>query len=376
MPEKKRQHYVPKFLLKSFSIDEQDKQINIYNITQEAIISSASLKEQAAENYFYGKDGLIENSFEKVETESAKIFKDIISGKLPLFNTPEHSAIIFFTLSLGARTLYKAEQQVEIINKLMKSIGSMDPELKDHVNKFEIKIDNPTALSLKAVATSLPLATDLKYKLLLNKTEIPFLISDNPVVYYNNFLENKKKIGSNIGTAVKGLQIFLPISPFHQMIFYDSEVYKIGSGKRIIIEIQKDDDIMSLNGLQYLNANINLFFNNEFHSSNIEILNNMFGKHRRSIKANLAEYTEVNSQKEIPNVLLQFYAEDIKCGLNLSFIKILKKAKDYELGNKLVHLRNEKLFKLQREFSDLVNQQKYKAADFNDFLIDKINGIK
>lgn len=372
MPEKKRQHYVPKFLLKQFSIDGNDKQINIYNINKDTIINSASLKEQAAENYFYGKDGVIEDSFGKVESEAAKVFNEIIEGKLPPQNTSEHSVILFFTLTLGARTLYKADEQVELINKLMKKIASLDPKLKDHLDDFEIKVENPLSMTLKAVATSLPLAVDLKYKLLVNNTKTPFVISDNPVVYYNIFLEDRKKIGSNIGIAVKGLQIYLPISPTHLMIFYDSAIYKVNGAKRNICEIENDNDILNLNGLQYLNANLNIYYNNSFTPVNLKTLKNSYEKQRRGSKTNLSEYREINTTNELPNVLLQLFAEDIKCKLNLSFLKILKKAKDYDLGNKVVHLRNENLVRIHSEFSDMVDEKKYKPTDFNNFIMDKL----
>jgi len=372
VPEKKRQHYVPKFLLKQFSIDGNDKQINIYNITNDTIIDSASLKEQAAESYFYGKDGVIEDSFGKIETVAAKVFNEIIGEKLPPQNTSNHSVILYFALTLGARTLYKADEQVELVNKLMKKIASLDPKLKDHLDDFEIKVENPLSMTLKAVATSLPLAVDLKYKLLINKTKTPFVISDNPVVYYNNFLEERKKIGSNIGVAVKGLQIFLPISPSHLLIFYDSAVYKVNGAKRNIFEIENSNDILSLNGLQFLNANLNVYYNSNFSSVNLKNLKNSYEKYRRSRKTNLSEYREVNSTKEVPNILLQFSAEDIKCKLNLSFIKTLKKAKDYDLGNKLVHLRNENLVRIHREFSDMVDEKKYKPSEFNNFIMDKL----
>ena len=371
MPEKKRQHYVPRFILRNFSISKQGKQINLYNIPDNKFVENASLKEQAALNYFYGKNGKIEYAFGTIETEAAKVIQNIYSQKLPTYNSSDHSTLLFFTLTLGARTLYKADEQADLLKNLMKKIASLDPKLKDHLDEFEIKVENPLGYSLKAVATSLPLAVDLRYKLIVNKTKIPFIISDNPVVYYNNFLEGRKKIGSNIGIAVKGLQIFMPISPMHQIIFYDQNVYKVNGARKSIFEIVNDADVLNLNGLQFLNANINIYYNEHFLSENKAEILKYYGKYRRTRKINLSEYTEVNSDKDIPNVLIQSFAEDLRCNLNLSFIKILKKAKAYELGNKLVHLRNENLVRVHREFADLVDHKKYKPTDFNEFLKDK-----
>lgn len=373
MSEKKRQHYVPKFLLKNFSVNGNNKQINIYNVINNTTINSASLKEQAAENYFYGKDGVIENNFEKLETESAKIFSNIILEKLPIYNSCEHLVILHFTLTLGSRTLYKTNEHIELINKFLKNIASKDAKMKDLLNKYEIKVQNPSTYSLKLIEESLPLVRDLKFKLLVNKTEIPFIISDNPVVYYNQFLEGKKKVGSNIGVAVKGLQIFLPISPFCELLFYDSNVYKIGSTRQNIIEIKTNDDIISLNGLQYLNANINLYFDNKFSSTYIYLVKTNYEKKRRKKKVNISEYTEANPNKKYPNILLHFYREDIKCNLSLTFIKIIKKAKNYDLGAKLTHYRKEKLVMIYREFYELVQKKIYKSTEFNKFLMDKNN---
>ena len=56
MADKKRQHYVPRFYLKNFSINSEGKAIGIYNVEKCKFIPSGSLKSQAYENYFYGED--------------------------------------------------------------------------------------------------------------------------------------------------------------------------------------------------------------------------------------------------------------------------------------------------------------------------------
>lgn len=47
MVEYKKQHYVPRFLLKKFSVDDKGKTINIFNITKNSFIENkAGIKEQ------------------------------------------------------------------------------------------------------------------------------------------------------------------------------------------------------------------------------------------------------------------------------------------------------------------------------------------
>ena len=291
---------------------------------------------------------------------------------MPQLYSKAHSTLLFFTLSLGARTLYKAEEQVEFINKFVKMIASHEEELKDHLNDFNIKLNNPISLSLKAVAEVFPLASDLHFKLLINKTNIPFIISDNPVVFYNQFLENIKKYGSNISIAVKGLQFFLPISPNHVLIFYDQTVYKIGKAKSRLVEVNNPDDISAINGLQYINSNITLYFNDGISQKDISAIKKNFNKYRSLNKVNLKEYSEVENDSDFQKSLLHMYKEDICCKLSLSFIKILKKAKKYDLGKKVVHIRNEKLLSVYNEFKSLKDKKLYKASEFNKFLFDKI----
>jgi hypothetical protein len=77
MAEKKRQHYVSKFYLKLFSWDDK-KLINIYNISRKQIIHNGALEKQCYEDYFYGKDLVIENSLGTIENAVPSIIENII----------------------------------------------------------------------------------------------------------------------------------------------------------------------------------------------------------------------------------------------------------------------------------------------------------
>ena len=92
---------------------------------------------------------------------------------------------------------------------------------------------------------------DLDVKILINKSNIPFITSDNPIVKYNQFLEERKWNGSKTGFGLVGLQIFVPLNQYITLIFYDSSIYKIGNRKQIKIEINRNDEIQQLNLLQY-----------------------------------------------------------------------------------------------------------------------------
>lgn len=63
MPSKKNQHFVPRFYLKNFSNDKKKNFIGLFNIDSEVHIENAKLKTQASRDYFYGKDGKVEDLF-------------------------------------------------------------------------------------------------------------------------------------------------------------------------------------------------------------------------------------------------------------------------------------------------------------------------
>lgn len=71
-----------------------------------------------------------------------------------------------------------------------------------------------------------------------------------PSLFYNQLLEDNSPY-SHCGVASKGLQIFVPISPRVTLIFYDKDVYQVGSSNDREILVLRTDDADQLNGLQY-----------------------------------------------------------------------------------------------------------------------------
>ncbi|MEM9226806.1 MAG: DUF4238 domain-containing protein, partial [Verrucomicrobiota bacterium] len=75
MPEYKKQHYVPKFYLRKFT--NNDRLINLFNIDTESAVHGASLKHQCYKEYFYDKDGTMENMFQLIERDFSKLINTI-----------------------------------------------------------------------------------------------------------------------------------------------------------------------------------------------------------------------------------------------------------------------------------------------------------
>ena len=247
MADKKKQHYVPKFYLRNFA-DFSRKSINLFNIPSNKFVSQGALKNQAYSDYFYGKDAVVENALQDIETAVSSIIKNCIENrKIPPYGSEEHIILLTFIVFQFSRTRYSGEMINEILNSLTKKIFSHDPRVKGDLDKVSVGFENPATYALGIAAGNIPLMLDMKYKLIVNTTQIPIITSDNPVVAYNQFLEGRKVPGGITGLATKGLQMFLPLSRDILLVFYDDTVYRVGNRKDSVVTVNNKLDIDYLN---------------------------------------------------------------------------------------------------------------------------------
>jgi len=371
MPEKKNQHFVPRFYLKKFSLQSQGERIGVFNISSLKFIKSAKLYEQASKNYFYGRDLKLENILQHLETESAKIINSIIDKQaLPQADSREHQMLLMFILVLSRRTVYAAETVDEMVKKYKETVSSIDSNaLSESERNVDLTLTDAVQESLGTVISLFPIVRDLCWKLIINETEQPFITSDHPVVLYNQFLEPRKTYGGNVGFASKGLELFLPLSPKFTLILFDKDVYRVGNRNEICIKVDLPADIKALNRLQGINANKNIYFNEDFSENQVQELMTSANRYRRRTKANWDKYSN-NEEKEKKEILLHLYSSDVKCSLELSFISLVKKAKSYILGQKVTHARDEQLCRLHEKFLELVDKGLYEPDDFDKFVND------
>jgi hypothetical protein len=111
---------------------------------------------------------------------------------------------------LANKTKDVAERMNEMTDKLWREIMLHDERCNYIIDDYQIRLKNPAALSLVATAERrLPLALDLKSKVLINRTPTRFITSDRPVVKYNQYLEKTKHPGGNVELFTNGPQVFL-----------------------------------------------------------------------------------------------------------------------------------------------------------------------
>ncbi|WP_175011020.1 DUF4238 domain-containing protein [Burkholderia lata] len=371
MADKKKQHYVPQFYLRNFSWGEKRLPIKLFNIHRGEYFTAGNLKGQCYEDYFYGKDLVIEKMFETLEGRVSPIIDRITGGGVPPVRySVDHDALLTFVLFQYGRTKHAGEAADEQVDRFAKAVLAKDERIEpEHLDAVKISLKNPFALTLKAVSHSVPLVHDLGIKVAVNRTPIRFVTSDHPVVFYNQYAE-EREIRSNTGFASRGLQIFYPVSPYHMVVLYDEAIYKIGGRKATSVDVTSVTDVQQLNDLQWLNALENVYFDNTQPLNEIDrgSQRNTLRRNREKTIVKESEPT-VGADGRVSSIVMVAKPEP-KVGLRLEFLKCLKAMPDEErtFGGLLV--RDPDRVAIHQEFLKAVDKGGYKASEFGRFVLD------
>lgn len=372
MAEKKKQHYVPQFYLRAFAVASSDNQIGLYHLPTGKYVSGAPIKTQAYDDNFYGSVP-IEDSLNVIEGRASAVIRKIVDREvMPERLSQDHYALAVFVLFQHCRTAHAAEAFEELIDRSMKQVASHEPALREHLDEVSVHVEDAPRQMLRMAAELHPLMFDLRFKLLRNRTCRPFITSDHPVAFYNQFMEHRNPHAGNTGVACKGLQILLPLSPRHTLILFDSDVYKVGGRKlrSMKVDVAADDDVFALNVLQAANADEHVYFGNDMPPSAIKRIVTRAEPFRRPEKAHVQEHKGQmpdGSQHDI----IHSQKVDVRMGLKLRCVKILESAKAYDLGNVVVHVRNREICELHEQFLSEVEAGNYKLHEFPRFLRDR-----
>lgn len=342
MAKKKNQHFVPQFYLKNFSIENNKKSIGLYNLEKELFVPNTSIKNQASEDFYYGKDGKIEEKLSHIENLLApKISEIITTQELPKRESEEHIALLIHIIITEMRNPTNISQTQNSLSAMKEEILKFAPKSTENEQlPLEISHEEAIELSFSAYEKVLPMCMDLEFKLLVNKTNSSLITSDFPVIKYNQFLENKKCNGSIVGYGALGLQIFLPLNPQFCILFYDPTVYKVGTRKSKILELNSDN-INQLNLLHFINCKSNIYFNEKVNEKYIKELHNLSKKYEKANQTIASSHGVIKDGKVQKNEqIIHMRSSDILIGLNLNQIKNTRKANSINLGNKISPMRH------------------------------------
>lgn len=342
--KKKNQHYIPKFYLRYFSYKDNQKQIGVFNKNNGYFKQDGKLKTQASKKYFYGKDGLIEDWLSEIESLVAPIFSKIKSKQiLPKHFSTNQVDMLFFLILLDMRNPNR-KAHFQNSNKLFKEhLLSKGADKNSDIIKQIENHEQEDISFLRMIIKSRRLIShcmDLSYKILKNRTDTAFITSDNPLVKYNQFLEKRKwRYGSHNGFGSLGAQWIIPLNHEYLLLFYDTEIYKVGNRKEIVVEINDVNSINQLNVLQFLNSTQNIFFNHRTQKHYLDILAATARKYQKPNESYTEVYSPEKDAKKEKEEMIFFGITDLKTNLSIQKINFHSKSKRMKLDDKIVQLR-------------------------------------
>lgn len=367
MPEKKNQHYVPRFYLKKFS-DENKARVNLYNISRGMLVEGASIKGQCVEPYFYGKNSDIENLFGDIEAIVSKVIERLlVTNRIPDRKSPECHAFLFYIILQHYRTKHAVEQNDETTDKLIKAFLRHDPNLKGlPLDRYKITLNNAVALNLLIASSIYWLAFDLDAKIIANSSSEDFITSDSPVVFYNQYMESFRG-ASCTGLTSQGLQVFFPLSPKIMFHLYDPKIYKVAPKNSSICDVQTKAEALKFNELQWLNALENVYFSRQSTGASIVSQAKRFLPRRTTGSCKVDEYPFARPNGGGESMIVQ-QGVDLKTRLRPSFVSILKSKKRALQSLKVPQVRSQEMLNEFFAFEREVKAGNYRPGDVLKFL--------
>jgi hypothetical protein len=262
----KIQHYVPRLILKNFCIEDNDH-LFVFDKPNGEVFQT-NIKNIAAEKGFYDLelDGLtatVEFSLSELEGNVSPIIRRIIDEEsLVNISMAERKLLsYFFAAQLvrvkQVRNTYK--QVNSVVTDLVEKLG-FDPKDNPDLNKDEDDFKASSILGLENMVNELaPYFLNKDWILFKAPDNFLYYISDNPVTLHNNI--DYGPIG-NLGLAVKGIQIYFPISKSYSLGFIcksykeivDNNIEKLGLLKKFEKDIKPNTYQEHLETLNYKNC--------------------------------------------------------------------------------------------------------------------------
>ncbi|WP_282165086.1 DUF4238 domain-containing protein [Cellulophaga baltica] len=325
MANKKRQHFISQFLLRSFSIATNSKSINLYLKGTNKVIESAPIKSQAQQKYYYGEDAIFEDYLAHSENTASKVINHIKQDyALPNLETKNYSFLLHFVMMYAFRTKASVANTEEKINSGIRKIAQYDKSLsKIDFSKYRVAHPEPAAFNLAHNMDNWVITGDLSLGLLKNETTTEFIISDNPFIQFNPIQLSRKKFPNNGGLLSTGLIIFFPISPKLYLIYYDKWAYKINFDDERSVSLTDDYDIHNLNLLQAISSEETIYFSSEKNTQYIKNLADEASWHKKDKHVNDEVEDKENPDKKL---LLSYYLEHLY-NPDFTFIKLTDAAR-------------------------------------------------
>ncbi|WP_108945504.1 DUF4238 domain-containing protein [Shewanella halifaxensis] len=212
----KKQHYVPQFLLRNFSVENTEK-LFTFNKQQDKVFPT-TVRDSASENGFYNIEVsenkyTLEHKLVNLETLASQVISKIcLAESLADLEEDDHQILCFFAANLLLRVkrqrIFTSQLNAGMAN-FARKLG-LDPNSFSNfseLTKEEVDFQHVNFVN-KELFKFANRFGDKAVGLLRSPDNCSFIISDNPVVMYC-YKPDKFK---SKGVSVPGIEIFLPIS--------------------------------------------------------------------------------------------------------------------------------------------------------------------
>jgi Protein of unknown function (DUF4238) len=212
-----KHHYVPKLIIRNFLFDKKREFVRVYDKKEDKEFRT-SIRNIMAERRFH--DFMFDEfivSFEhvagKIEEIILPAYRSVIRSK-ELTGSPEEKGALALLMAFqfirtrAARDWWK--QMDDILREKIESMGGSIEDMEGYEPPTENNLSKNHILQMReAVSEFAPIIAQKNFALMLAPKRRRFYLGDNPVVLHN---ENDFRPYGNIGLAVKGIQIFLPLT--------------------------------------------------------------------------------------------------------------------------------------------------------------------
>ena len=327
---KRKHHFVPRFYLRAFQ--SEPGRIHLCNLKRSLTVENASLRDQCYKRKFYGTNNILEDQLAKLEGCIAPVLQSIIAkDAIPSFGSDNYLTLLAFVAMQALRTPTSADQVNQIVDKVMKQAHSNGLNSSDvDVEAMRFGFNDPVLMSLRLLEFMWTAIPDLRAQLIVSPNEV-FLTSDNPVYRYNQYCEGTRHMGTT-GFFQCGIQFFVPLSPRHQLVLYDSTTYDVKLPNRLSgIRRPKQSDIDSLNKMQLISANENVYFSDWQQLQDIKRLHSS-AKHLRSPDPTVVQ--EYGQDGDPNSSLIHTHKEPTNMSLKLTFMSVKRRARKVPIADR------------------------------------------
>jgi len=287
MANNKNQHFVPQAYLKAFG---NGRAIDIFNLVNGGI-RNAPIKGQCSKDYFYGEDLVVEKQLSQFEGEFISKIRDLgSSGYRP--TTQDFSLFARFWLLQHLRTDAEVRRVTSMQEKMVEGASNSD--------EWTMPFREITKMCVR-IATTAPetLIDDLKYCILVNKTDIPFVTSDDPAIHTNRlYLTRRGKFLLSPGVGSSGAILILPLNPRLCFLAFDPDTYTVDE-RNGFVNLKKSRDALAINQHQYLNCDSNIYFSDWKFLEKVKL-------HFASVSVNRRERITMNEGEIADKELIHF----------------------------------------------------------------------